>query len=124
MYIKNRIGASSKIMTDTKKTAFFFVVNPEEMTIVDTEKAAQLFSKYDVPLAGYLVNRVISRDLLKENIPLYLKNRIEMQANALDMIDKKLGSLVLSRVPEFDSEIKGLNTIKDLAEVMFEEKLS
>jgi hypothetical protein len=47
-----------------------------------------------------------------------------MQANALDMIDTKLGSLVLSRVPEFDSEIKGLNTIKDLAEVMFEEKLS
>ena len=124
MYIKNRIGASSKIMTDTKKTAFFFVVNPEEMTIVDTEKAAQLFSKYDVPLAGYLVNRVINRDLLKENIPLFLKNRIEMQANALDMIDKKLGSSVLSRVPEFDSEIKGLNTIKDLAEVMFEEKLS
>jgi arsenite-transporting ATPase len=124
MYIKERIGASSKIMTDTKKTAFFFVVNPEEMTIVDTEKAAQLFSKYDVPIVGYLVNRVISRDLLKEKIPLYLKNRIEMQANALDMIDKKLGSLVLSRVPEFDSEIKGLDTIRNLAEVMFEEKLS
>ncbi|UCF82685.1 MAG: TRC40/GET3/ArsA family transport-energizing ATPase [Desulfobacteraceae bacterium] len=124
MYIKDRIGASSKIMTDTEKTAFFFVVNPEEMTIVDTEKAAQLFSKYDVPIAGYVVNRVINRDLLKENIPLYLKNRIEMQANALDMIDKKLASSVLSRVPEFDSDIKGLNTIRDLAEVMFEEKLS
>jgi len=27
-------------------------------------------------------------------------------------------------VPEFDSEIKGLDTIKKLAEVMFEEKLS
>ena len=124
MYIKDRIGASSKIMTDTEKTAFFFVVNPEEMTIVDTEKAAKLFAKYDVPLAGYVVNRVINRDLLNENIPMYLKNRIEMQANALDIIDKKLGSSVLARVPEFDSEIKGLNTIRELAEVMFEEKLS
>lgn len=124
MYIKERIGKSSKIMTDTKKTAFFFVVNPEEMTIVDTEKAAQLFSKYDVPLAGYLVNRVIDRSLLEENIPTYLKNRIEMQANALKLIDEKFGALVLSMVPEFDSEIKGLKVIKDLAEVMFEEKLS
>jgi arsenite-transporting ATPase len=124
MYIKDRIGTSSKIMTDTEKTAFFFVLNPEEMTIVDTEKAAQLFAKYDVPLAGYLVNRVINRDLLNENIPTYLKNRIEMQANALDIIDNKLGSSVLARVPEFDSEIKGLNTIRELAEVMFEEKLS
>jgi arsenite-transporting ATPase len=124
VYIKNRIGTSSKIMTDTKKTAFFFVVNPEEMTIVDTEKAAQLFARYDVPLAGYVVNRVINRDLLRENIPGYLKNRIEMQEGALGLIDQKLGNAVLARVPEFDSEIKGLAVIRKLAEVMFEEKLS
>jgi arsenite-transporting ATPase len=124
MYIKNRIGASSKIMTDTKKTAFFFVLTPEEMIISDTEKAAGLFAKYDVPLAGYLVNRVINRELLKENIPPYLKNRIEMQVGALKTIDDSLGSSVLARVPEFDSEIKGLDTIRKLAEVMFEEKLS
>jgi arsenite-transporting ATPase len=124
MYIKNRIGASSKIMTDTEKTAFFFVLTPEEMTIVDTEKAAKLFAKYNVPLAGYVVNRVISRDLLNEKIPAYLRNRIEMQAGALGLIDKTFGASVLSRVPEFDSEIKGLGTIRELAEVMFEEKLS
>jgi arsenite-transporting ATPase len=124
MYIKDRIGTSSKIMTDTKRTAFFFVVNPEEMTIVDTEKAAQLFARYDVPLAGYVVNRVINRDLLAENIPGYLRNRIEMQASALQLIDKKLGNAVLARVPEFDSEIKGLDVIRKLSEVMFEEKLS
>lgn len=124
MYIKERIGASSKIMTDTKKTAFFFVLTPEEMIISDTEKAAGLFAKYDVPLAGYLVNRVINRELLKENIPHYLKNRIEMQVGALKTIDDSLGSSVLARVPEFDSEIKGLDTIRELAEVMFEEKLS
>lgn len=124
IYIKERIGTSSKIMTDTKKTAFFFVVNPEEMTIVDTEKAAQLFARYNVPLAGYVVNRVINRDLLGENIPGYLRNRIDMQASALQLIEKKLGDSVLARVPEFDSEIKGLSVIRKLAEVMFEEKLS
>jgi arsenite-transporting ATPase len=124
MYIKNRIGASSKIMTDTEKTAFYFVLTPAEMTIVDTEKAAKLFAKYNVPLAGYVVNRVINRDLLKENIPAYLRNRIAMQAGALELIDNTFGASVLSRVPEFDSEIKGLDTIRDLAEVMFEEKLS
>jgi arsenite-transporting ATPase len=111
-------------MTDKKKTAFFFVLTPEEMTVVDTEKAAGLFAKYDVPLAGYVVNRVINRDLLNQNIPVYLKNRIAMQAKALEMIDATFGNTVLSRVPEFDSEIKGLPTIKKLAEVMFEEKLA
>jgi len=123
MYIKDRIGSSSKIMTDTEKTAFFFVLTPEEMTIVDTEKAAQLFAKYNVPLSGYIVNRVINKELLKDNIPGYLRNRIGMQAGALEMIEEKFGSSVLSAVPEFDSEIKGLDVIRNLAEVMFEEKL-
>ncbi len=123
MYIKDRIGKSSKIMTDTKHTAFFFVLTPEEMIIADTEKAAELFAKHRVPLAGYLVNRVVRRDLVNENIPGYLRNRISMQENALKMINEKLGHKVLSMVPEFDSEIKGLETIKVLAEEMFEEKL-
>jgi arsenite-transporting ATPase len=124
MFIKDRIGKSSKIMTDTKRTAFFFVLTPEEMTIVDTEKAAELFAKHRVPLAGYVVNRVVRRELLNENIPTYLRNRISMQEGALKMINDKLGDKVLSMVPEFDSEIKGMDTIKALAEEMFEEKLS
>ncbi len=122
-YIKERIGASSKIMTDREKTAFFFVITPEEMIIADTEKAASLFKKYNVPIAGYVVNRVIDRNLLNENIPTYLKHRIEMQKDALKDIEEKFGKSVLATVPEFDSEIKGLDSIKRLAEVMFEEKL-
>src|SRR5271157_2492842 len=59
LYIKNRINQSSSILTDREKTAFFFVVVPEEMIILDTEKAAQLFSKFDVPIVGYVVNRVL-----------------------------------------------------------------
>src|SRR5512146_1191101 len=63
-YIKTRINQSSSILTDKQKTAFFFVVVPEEMIILDTQKAAQLFSKFDVPVAGYVVNRVLPKELL------------------------------------------------------------
>ena len=34
-YIKGRINTSSSILTDREKTAFFFVVTPEEMIILD-----------------------------------------------------------------------------------------
>src|SRR5512135_3674879 len=37
-YIKGRINASSHILTDKVKTAFFFVVIPEEMILLDTQK--------------------------------------------------------------------------------------
>ena len=50
--IKRRISASRSIVADREKTAFFFVVVPEEMIILDRQKAAELFAKFDVPIAG------------------------------------------------------------------------
>ncbi|MFQ5842232.1 MAG: ArsA family ATPase [Thermodesulfobacteriota bacterium] len=124
LYIKNRIGTSSKIMTDTEKTAFYFVLTPEDMVINDTVKAAGLFAQFNVPLTGYVVNRVISEDLRDQQIPQYLKNRIDMQKTCLETIREKFGEKVLATVPEFDNEIKGLNTIERMAAVMFgEEKI-
>src|SRR5512132_965839 len=73
IYIKGRINASSSILTDKAKTAFFFVVVPEEMIILDTIKAAELFAKFDVPLSGYVVNRVLPDELSQQNIPEYLR---------------------------------------------------
>jgi arsenite-transporting ATPase len=99
-------------MTDAAKTAFFFVLTPEKMTITDTLKAADLFAKYRVPLSGFIVNRVILTELLGGNIPEYLRNRIEMQRGCLNKIYKQFGRKVLSLVPEFDGEIRGMEMIK------------
>ena len=118
-YIRGRINASSKILTDKEKTAFFFVVIPEEMILIDTKKAAELFAKFDVPISGYVVNRVVPRELLKENIPPYLKNRIEMQDKYLKQIDETLGRRVASHVPELERDVTGLDMIKKLSEIMY-----
>lgn len=118
-YIKYRINTSSSILTDKQKTAFFFVVVPEEMIILDTEKAAGLFAKFDVPISGYIVNRVIPPELAKQDIPEYLRNRLEMQKSYLTKIDQIFGSSVLARIPEFERDITGLKMIAQMAEVMF-----
>src|SRR4030065_2705475 len=79
LYIKDRINKSSRILTDKKMTAFFFVLTAEEMIISDTLKAAELFAQFDVPLSGYIVNRVLPAELKDPNIPEYLKNRLGME---------------------------------------------
>jgi arsenite-transporting ATPase len=118
-YIKNRINQSSSILTDRKKTAFFFVVVPEEMIILDTAKAAQLFAKFDVPLAGYVVNRVLPEELKNQNIPPYLQNRLKMQQKYLNEIDRTFGAQVVGRVPELERDVTGLPMIEKLAGLMF-----
>jgi arsenite/tail-anchored protein-transporting ATPase len=119
MDIKYRINTSSSILTDKQKTAFFFVVVPEDMIIIDTQKAAELFAKFDVPLSGFIVNRVIPPELGQQEIPNYLRNRLEMQEKYLTKIDKVFGNEVLARVPEFERDITGLPMIEKVAQVMF-----
>jgi arsenite-transporting ATPase len=119
-YIKHRINASSGILTDKERTAFYFVLIPEEMIILDTKKAAGLFAKYDVPLAGYIVNRVIPAELAASNIPDYLRNRMEMQKKYLQEISQTFGDEVLTNVPEFERDITGLPMIEKVAHALFE----
>src|SRR5512136_560395 len=118
-YIKTRINTSSGILTDKEKTAFFFVVVPEEMIILDTHKAAGLFAKFDVPLCGYIVNRVIPPELAAQDIPEYLRNRLEMQKKYLAEIDQVFGKDVLTNVPEFERDITGLPMIEKVANALF-----
>src|SRR5512136_491980 len=118
-FIKARINTSSGILTDKQKTAFFFVLVPEEMIILDTQKAAGLFAKFDVPLAGYIVNRVIPPELASQDIPEYLRNRLEMQKGYLAKIDQVFGKDVLTNVPEFERDITGLPMIEKVANALF-----
>jgi len=122
-YIKHRINTSSGILTDKQKTAFFFVLVPEEMIILDTAKAAQMFAKFDVPLAGYIVNRVIPAELAHQEIPEYLRNRMEMQHHYLDKIGDVFGKDVLTRVPEFERDVTGLPMIERMADALFGESV-
>jgi arsenite-transporting ATPase len=118
-YIKHRISTSSSILTDRQKTAFFFVIIPEEMILLDTKKAAQLFAKFNVPLSGYVVNRVIPESLASQDIPAYLRNRLQMQKDYLKKIQELFGNEVLAQVPEFERDITGLPMIEKMAEALF-----
>ena len=122
LYIRGRINTSSQILTDKEKTAFFFVVVPEEMIIFDTKKAAELFAKFDVPIAGYVVNRILPESLLQEkNVPPYLRNRMQMQQGYLAKIEEQLGRQVVAQVPEMERDVTGLEMIKKLSEIMYGE---
>ena len=118
-YIKGRINASSAILTDRARTAFFFVVVPEDMIIRDTQNAARLFAQFDVPVSGYVVNRVIPHELLQQHIPEYLGHRIEMQDRYLQQIRDTLGDRVVAQVPELERDVTGLPMIEKLADLMY-----
>jgi arsenite-transporting ATPase len=120
-YIRDRINQSSSILTDRERTAFFFVIIPEQMILLDTRKAAELFARFDVPIGGYVVNRVLPDSLAEEGVPAYLRNRMEMQREQLEQIRRDFGSEILAYVPELERDVTGLEMIERVASIMYEE---
>jgi arsenite-transporting ATPase len=62
---------------------------------------------------------VIPPELGAQNIPEYLRHRLEMQDGYLKRIDELFGDQVLARIPEFERDITGLEMIGKMAEAMF-----
>jgi arsenite-transporting ATPase len=118
-YIRNRINSASRILTDRERTAFFFVVIPEQMILIDTRKAAELFARFDVPIGGYIVNRVIPEELANQEIPAYLRNRLAMQEGELDQIRQTFGKDVVGYVPELERDVTGLAMIERVAKLLY-----
>jgi len=119
-FIRSRLDFVSTMMRDREHTAFFYVLIPELMPILDTRKALEMFSAFNIPLSGVLVNQVYPVELLKQpNVPPFLKNKISMQQNYMKNIEKEFGPLIRGIVPMFDREPKGLNMISRVAETLF-----
>jgi arsenite-transporting ATPase len=118
--IRQRLGFVSDMMRSEETMAFFYVLIPELMPILDTRKALEMFKAFRIPLSGVLVNQVYPPELLHQaNVPEYLKNRIASQQKYMEMIRSEFGSILRGVVPMFDREPKGLEMIGKVAEALF-----
>ncbi|AEA12748.1 Arsenite-transporting ATPase [Thermoproteus uzoniensis 768-20] len=115
-YIRDRIVAFRNIITDRETAALMVVVTPERMSILDTEKAIEMFSSLGLEVTGIVVNQVYPPELAKNpDTPEYIRNRVEEQRKYMDEIRKKFGDLVVSVVPMLNREPKGLEALSLVA---------
>lgn len=118
-FIRSRLNFVSSMVRDKDHTAFFYVIIPESMPILDTKKALEMFQAFNISLSGVLVNQVYPIELLDDpRVPTYLKNRISMQQKYMGTIRNEFGPLIRGVVPMFDREPKGLEMISKVANVL------
>ncbi|MEM2937012.1 MAG: ArsA family ATPase [Candidatus Bathyarchaeia archaeon] len=123
-FIRSRLTFVSNMMRDEEHTAFFYVLIPELMPILDTKKALEMFRAFNIPLSGIIINQVYPADLLRQkNVPAFLKNKIVMQQKYMKTILDEFGPLIRGVVPMFDREPKGLKMIPEVAKALFREEI-
>lgn len=111
--IRRRIGAFTELITNRQRTAFFMVLIPEKMAILDTERALQMFDQLGIAMSGLVVNQIYPPELLEQpGLSDFLRNRVLMQQQHLAEIHEKFGDKVVAMVPMFTREPKGLEMIE------------
>ncbi len=119
-FIRERLDFVSKMVRDKTHTAFFYVLIPELMPILDTREALKMFKAFDVTVSGVVVNQVYPATLRSEKgVPEFLKNKIASQQEYLQQIVNDFGDLIGGVVPMLDREPKGLEMISKVASILY-----
>jgi arsenite/tail-anchored protein-transporting ATPase len=116
---RERIGHAKELLTDPEKTAFFFVTLPEALPIAVIRRFINWFTDFGIPVGGVIVNQVIEVDD-PERVPEFVRNRMEMQREHLQVIREEFGDQVRAVVPLYDDEVRGVPALERAAGVLLD----
>jgi arsenite/tail-anchored protein-transporting ATPase len=110
---RHRFEHARTVMTDRAQTAFVFVIVPERLPILETERALRVLEKYGIPVGGVIVNRI-----LPDVDETFIKKRRQREAEYLRTIETTFEAVPLLHLPLFETDIAGLAALRALAAVL------
>ncbi len=116
---RERMEHARVLLTDPQLTAFFFVTLPEALPIAVITRFIQWFRDFGIPVGGVLVNMLIDRALVGADAADFVKNRVAMQAEHMETIWEKFDGSVRAVIPLFETEIRGVESLKRLGAAVF-----
>jgi arsenite/tail-anchored protein-transporting ATPase len=116
---RERIGHAKELLTDPEKTAFFFVTLPEALPIAVIRRFINWFTDFGIPVGGVIVNQVIEVDD-PDRVPEFVRNRMEMQREHMQVIREEFGDQVRAVVPLYDDEVRGVPALERAAGVLLD----
>ena len=115
---RKRIEHARELLTDSEKTAFFFVTLPEALPIAVIRRFIDWFTDFGIPVGGVVVNMVIDAAEAKGGSE-FVRNRVAMQAGYMHEIRERFDGQVRAVVPLFDSDVRGVAMLGRAGETLF-----
>lgn len=112
---RKRTEEGRALLTDSNKTAFFFVTLPLALPIAVIERFITWIEAFGIPVGGVIVNEVIPK-VDMANLSTYVANRMKEQAGYIDLANQKFPGMVRAMIPLFEKEVNGLNMVSRMAD--------
>jgi arsenite/tail-anchored protein-transporting ATPase len=113
---KERFDKVINMMKDNETTTFAFVMYPEKTPIVEAERASKELETLGIKTQLAVANLIIPEE---QAVTTFFKKRREMQLKYLEEITNRFKEAKVLQVPMFEREIKGLDMLRKISEVVF-----
>jgi arsenite-transporting ATPase len=114
---KEKIRAARVELSDPDMTQFIVVLIPEAMAVFETQRLLSSLHTWQIPASHLVVNQLVPKN---PDCP-FCRNRYEMQQRNLKDIKELYADLNISEVPLFDREIRGIEGLTRLGEILLEQ---
>ncbi|MEM4446923.1 MAG: ArsA family ATPase [Nitrososphaerota archaeon] len=113
--LRETIGVARETLKDPNQTAFVVVMIPEVMAIYETERLLSSLIEYEIPCDHIVVN------MIYPDVPgcPFCRARRQMQQENLKNIREIYDDFNITEIPLFDTEIRGLNMLRKVSELLF-----
>ena len=108
--MKKRIDEARVILTNPAKTHYNIVLIPEQMAILESERALNALKTYKIPVSGFIVNQLIP----KNPGCVFCTSKRNEQQKRLKTIREKFGNFDIKTVKLFRKEVRGISALEKL----------
>lgn len=105
---QERFSKAREILLNEQETGFIFVLNPERLPIVETEKAIQLLHKYDLHVKTLIINKMLP----EETDGVFLLERKKHEKKYTQIINQSFKDQQLIYIPLFSQDIVSEDQLK------------
>lgn len=116
---RERMKHAKELLTDEERTAFFFITLPEALPIAVIKRFIAWFKEFGIPVGGIIVNMIMEKEALGKDAPEFVLNRLRMQENYMKEIWDSFDGMVRALVPQFETEVRGIEMLERTAERLF-----
>ena len=108
---RRTFARARRLLLDPARCAFVLVVIPEKLPILESRKALDVLRRFEVPVAGLVVNRVLPQTPLGE----FLERRRGQEAEYLREIAREFADIPRVDVPLQPRDVHGVDALRELA---------
>lgn len=107
---QQKLRRARELLLDAESTAFILVLNPDKLSILESQKTLQSLNRVNVPIAAVIVNRVLPQDAAGA----FLEARRRQEAAYLLEIERQFGRLHRVVLPLLSEDVQGLDALRRL----------